>query len=214
MNKLAETENNDTKLTTKEVKVVKTILASRMMSPDTVEVDPDDPSKDTPILRFNEKKGASRKYRKVPCTPDVYAMVKSSRTKSRNSPGPYDLLSTDNTEFAIGLDKEGVAVRVDTICRLPKLAHKVKIAGEAETGEQTVEISYHADCNSYYVSSTPRGMTFVDIRNILKSLDNAKQIKAGLEVTGNWEVDAVQGSNITLRSTASANPMSGFGSPL
>lgn len=181
-------------------KIVKTLHTKRMRRPFIKFRDPDDAESGEYFLSFNESSAGGSKARKVRCTPEIYAAAEGRGGRSPNVPGPYDMVSNDSraeTEFVVGLDKTGKAVRCDVLRLRPGLSHKVQIAGESDSVKNQMKVTVLSACNSYYVSEAPRGMGVRDVNRVLKALDNSETIQAGVELSG-WAVEQVAGQVVTL----------------
>lgn len=199
MPKLKETTDQGLEQAQKPV-IKKTMRTRRMLSPIVKLRDQDDEESGEYYLSFNEDSAGGSRARKVPCTPEIYAAAKGRGGRSVNVPGPYDMVSNDSrseTEFVVGLDKAGRAVRCDVLRLRPALGNNVKIGDEPESTQTQMKITVLSACNSYYVSEAPRGMGAREVNRVLKALDNTETVQAGVELSG-WVVEQVAGQVVTL----------------
>ena len=149
-------------------KVVKKVRAARLRPASVTQDDNGDAKPKMGYVTYDGSKGVT-----VDCTNAIYRRIAGpAETNSADS-----LAMRSTGDYIVGLDKNGVCVRLDVINTLPVLSPGVKADGDPPEGE--FYIRYDNSTGSYDVEKCPRGIVFRDVEIMLNLLDKQDEISAG-----------------------------------
>lgn len=141
-------------------------------------------------LGYVPSAGNKRKF--SPCTYAVYMRERGTGEDASDA-----MALRGKAEYIIGLDAEGVCVRLDVVKLLPILSAGVHAEGDPP--EDTYKLHLDEETGSYTVEEAPRGVVFRDVDIMLNLLDKSETIYAGLQLNKALQVTEVNPPYIKIR---------------
>jgi len=189
MPKLTETSESQA-ISGSAAQVVSRVLLTRVRTP--IELKPGPEGK---VRRGFSCLTSEATPRQFECTKDIARRLYG---KAENGSEGLDLLGPEY-RFIVGLDKDGVVVRLDVIQFKEPFQGGVRLSGESKD-DTTYKFMHDPITGSYQLTNMPRGRAFQEVVRVIEAMDAEEEIRPGQHIGSSKRISVldIRGNEITL----------------